>query len=376
MLAVKQRGAVWLILPSFLLITSLLLPPPALAGGMAMSGSFYRQDFELPQGTNLSTPDIYVSVFNNGTEDFNVRMTTETPTGVELVLSEKNFQLQAGGQKRVTIGVNVSEAAIPGNYTLKVSAEAYKEGAGIKLLGAAGQTAKLTVIGEAASVEVTAVTPDGGAIPATVKLYKQAGNEKFNVGYSDTGNLKMKVAPGNYLAEAHVAGNKLAEETFSVAANENKKVILEVKTVYFEGFGVVPNYNTETKELVFAEIVYTINNLLEAFPEAEVILKVTKDGAPLDETTLVTLAPLEKGRVGLNYNYIPGSGWQKSTYIFKLELHIGGEPYVSSREEKLELGTGTKSPGGINWLLIGGIAGGLLIIILIIIVMMRRRSYY
>jgi len=292
--------------------------------------------------------------------------------------SENNFSLQAGEQKRVTIDVNVGETAVPGNYTLKVTAEAYKEGEGIKLLGAAGQTAKLTIIGEAASVEVTAVTPDGGATPATVKLYKQAGKEKFNVGYSDTGSLEMKVSPGNYLAEAYVSGSKLAEETFSIAANENKKITLEIKTVYFEGFGIVPNYNTKTEELVFAEIVYTINNLLEAFPEAEVILKVTQDGAPIDETTLVTLAPLEKGRVGLNYNYIPGSGWQKSTYIFKLELHIGGEPYVSSREEKLELGTGTKSPGGgINWLLIGGIAGGVVILILIIIIMMmRRRSYY
>jgi hypothetical protein len=375
MVKVKRRRAWWLAALSLLLMASLLMVQPAKAGGLAMSGSFYRQEFEIPQGTSLSAPDVYVVVFNNGVEDFNISMATETPIGVELVLSDKDFTLKAGEQKRVDIIVKVSETAVPGNYTLKVTAEAHKEGTGIQLLGSAGQTAKLTVTGEAASVEIATVTPDGGAIPAMVKLYKQSGNQNFNVGYSDTGNLKMKVAPGNYLAEAYVAGDKLADQTFSVAANETKKITLEVKTVYFEGFSVVPNYNTETKELAFAQVVYTVNNLLQPFPEAKVILKVTKGGAPLDETTLATIAPLEKGRAGLSYNYIPAGGWQKTTYTFKLELDIGGKPYVSSKEEKLELGTGgtSTSAGNINWLIIMGIAGGVVILALIIIILMMRR---
>jgi hypothetical protein len=373
-----KRGAGWLA-PLILLLISLLIAPSAKAGGLGMSGSFYRQEFEIPQGTSLNTPDVYVVIFNNSSEDFNIRMTTETPTGVELMLSETDFPLKAGEQKKVEIGVNVSDAAVPGNYTLKVTAEAHKEGTGIQLLGSAGQTAKLTVIGEAASVEVTAITPDGGPVSAIVKLYKQAGAQKFNVGHSATGSLKVKVAPGNYLAEAYVAGEKVADKTFSIAANETKKITLEIKTVYFAGFGIVPNYNTQTKELAFAEIAYSVNNLMEPFPEAKVILKVTEGGAPLAETTLATLAPLEKGRVGLSYNYIPSAGWRKATYIFQLELDIGGKPYVTSNEETLELGTGgTSAPAGnINWLLIGGIAGVVVILVLIIIIlMMRRRTYY
>jgi hypothetical protein len=375
--SIKQSRVGWLALLSLLLMASLLMPPPAFAGGLAMSGSFYRQEFEIPQGTSLNTPDIYVTVFNNGDDDFNVRITTQTPTGVELLPSEKDFPLKTGEQKRVTIGVNVTEAAVPGKYSLKVNVEAYKEGTGIQLLGSAGQTADLTVTGDAASVEVTAITPGGGPIPSLVKLYKQAGSQNFNVGYSETGSLKMKVAPGKYLAEAYVAGRMLADTTFSIAANESKKITMEVKTVYFEGFGIVPNYNTETDELAFAEVVYTINNLFAAFPEAKVVLKVNKDGAPLDETTLATLAPLEIGRVGLSYNYIPAGGWRKASYGFMLELNIDGKPYVTSKEEKLELGGGTTaSAGGINWLLIGGIAGGVVILVLVvIIVMMRRRRY-
>jgi hypothetical protein len=379
MTPIKRRLAQWVAPLSLLLIASLLVPTSAFAGGLAMSGSFYRQDFEMPQGTSLNTNDIYVTVFNNGSEDFNVTLATETPTGVELALSEKDFQLKAGEQKKVTIGITVGEEAIPGDYTLKVTAEAYKEGEGIKLLGAAGQTAKLTVTGEAASVEIASVTPDGAPITAMVRLYKKANNQNLSVGYSDTGNLKMKIAPGNYLAEAYVAGNKLAGKSFSAAANETKKITLEVKTVYFEGFGIVPNYSNETNEIVFAQVVYTVNNLIESFPEAKVVLKVNKDSTPLDETTLATLAPLEIGRVGLSYNYIPAGGWQKATYSFKLELQIGGQPYTTSKEEILELGPGGSSAAGggnINWLLIGGIAGAVIILVLIIIIFMMRRKRY
>jgi type 1 fimbria pilin len=374
-----KRGAGWLAPLLLLLTSSLLMAPPARAGGFAMSGSFYRQDFEIPVGTTLSTPDIYVVVFNNSDEDFNIKMTTEAPTGVELMLSEKDFPLKAGEQNKVEIGVNVSDAAVPGKYTLKVTAEAHKEGTGIQLLGSAAQTAKLTVIGESASVEIATVTPDGGPVSALVRLYKQSGNQNLNVGYSETGSLKQKVSPGNYLAEAYVGGNKLADKSFSMAANETKKITLEVKTVYFEGFGIVPNYNTGTKELAFAEVDYSVNNLLEPFPEAKVVLKVTRGGAPLSDTNLATLAPLEKGRVSLSYNYIPSGGWQKTTYIFKLNLIIDGKPYVSSKEEKLELGAGgtSKPAGNINWFVIGAIAGGVVILIVIIIIlMMRRRTYY
>ena len=108
------------------------------------------------------------------------------------------------------------------------------------------------------------------------------------------------------------------------------------------------------------------------------MLKVTRDGAQPDEVKLATLAPLEKGRLGLSYNYVPSGGWEKATYTFKLNLNIGGETYTTSREETLETGTITAQGGGninINWLLIGGIAGGVLLLI-IVILLVRRRAYY
>ncbi len=370
----RQRGAKYLAPLAAFFIVSLVLPSAAAAqGGLALSGSFYRQEFKVPQGTSIETPDVYVVVFNNSSSDMNVRMTTEAPSGVELVLSDSDFPLPAGQQKKVTVAVKVSEAIAPGEYKLRVTAEAYREGAGIKLLGAAGQTAKLTVTGEAGTVEVVALTPDGSPLPARVTLYRQAANGRLSVGYSDTGSLKMRVAPGDYIAEAYMGGSKLAEESFTIAANQTKKIVLQAKTVYFEGFTVAPNYSAETKKLVFAEIVYTVNNLFQPFPQGKVVLKVTKGGSPLEEVNLITLAPLEKGRVELSYNYIPREGWQKAEYRFKLELWIGDKPYTSSKEEVLDLTT--EGLGGMNWLLIGGIAAAALLVIIILVFTLRRRSY-
>ena len=40
--------------------------------------------------------------------------------------------------------------------------------------------------------------------------------------YSDTGNLEVTVAPGSYAAAVYMAGEKLAEESFEVVADEEK----------------------------------------------------------------------------------------------------------------------------------------------------------
>ena len=356
------------------LFAFLLTPLPVKAGGLAMSGSFYRQQLELPQGVNISSPGIYVVIFNNGGDALKINMTTEAPMGVKLALSEEDFVLNAGEQKKVMVGVNVSEDAVPGEYKLKISAEAQGEGAGIKIVGSVAQVATLTIVGEAASVEVTTVNPSGEPMPAVVKLYKLINSGKTDFGYSETGSLKVKVSPGKYLAEAYVGGKKLVEETFDIGADEEKTITLTVKTVYFEGFGIVPNYYTETGKLAFAQVVYTLNNLYQAYPEAEVVLKVTFDGTPLEETTIATLTPLEKGRVGLKYNYIPAGGWVDGTYGFVLQLNLEGEPSATTMEEQLDVSGGGVAGAASHsrYYIIGGVAAA--VIIGGVYFLMRRRK--
>ena len=372
----SKRGVSCLAL--LLLLSSFCWSLPAqAAGGFAMSGSFYAQEFELPQGSSIKTPEVYVVVFNNSDDDLNVRITTETPMAVKLVLTEDDFQLKAGQQNKVEIGVEVGQEAIPGEYKIGITAEPYKrETTGIQIVGAAGQEARLTITGEAASVEITTVSPSGEPVPAMIRLYRQTESQTFDVGFSETGTLKVKVSPGSYSALAYVAGKQVAEESFDISADEEKEILLTVKTVYFEGFGIVPHYDKDTNKLAMAKIVYAVNNLFQAFPEAEVKLKVSQNGVPLEEATLITLSPLEKGKMELSYNYIPSEGWKQGIYRFKLELNIGGEVYTTSLEKELEISDASSASAGnsFNWQLVWGVVGGVALLV-IITILVRRRSY-
>ena len=368
------RGAVCSAL--LLALASFLLPLPAQAqGGIALSGSFYRQEFEIPQGASLSAPGVYVIVFNNGDEEFKVRMTSQAPLGVNLSFSEDNFSLEAGGQKKVLIAVEVAQDAAPGEYEISIVAEPYREeeAGGIQIMGAAGQSASLVVLGESARVTAQMVSPEGGPVPGVVRLFKMVDDQSYEVAYSETGTLEVTVAPGSYIAAAYVAGEMLAEEHFEVTANEEKEVTLTVKTVYFEGFGVVPNYREGTEELAFAQVVYTVKNLYKPVENAQVILKVNFNDAPLDEVSLATLSPLEIGRVGLNYNYIPAEGWKSGSYGFELELRLEGKPYATTQGETLDVAVAEEAAAGVNVALIGAIVAGVIVVGGVILFLVQRR---
>lgn len=362
------------LIPVFLL-ASLLAPAAAQAqGGIAISGSFYQQAFQIPQGSSAGGPSIYVVVFNNSSEGLSVRMTSQAPPGVNIILSHKDFTLPPGGQQKVLVAVEVTKDAVPGEYDLTVTAESYKEGAaGIKLAGAAGQRAKLVVLGESALVTVRAVSPEGQPVVAMVRLYRVVTEQSYEVAYSETGTLEAKVAPGSFIAASYVGGEKLAEESFTVAANEKKTVTLSGATVYFEGFGIVPNYQKEGGKLAFVQIVYTVRNLYQRVAKGEVILEVSRDEAPLEELSLAALSPLDIGRVGLKYNYIPSAGWVDGSYRFKLQLKLDGKPYATTLVERLEVSGGGVAGGGMSPAVIGGIVAAVMVVAGVLFFLVRRR---
>lgn len=374
------------------LVAAMALAPAAHAqgGGLAMSGSFYRQSFEIPQGSSVNAPSIYVIVFNQGSEEFGVRMAWEAPAGVQVLLSEQEFALKPGEQKKVMVGVAVSRETPAGEYAINLTAESFKADAqGIQLLGAAGQSARLVVLGESAIVQARTVSPSGDPVPATVRLFKLVGDDQREVAYSETGVLEATVSPGRFAAVAYMGGQRLGEETFDIANGEAKTVTLTVATVYFEGFGVVPNYRTDDGTLAFADIVYTLNNLYAAFPEATTILSVDRDGAPLTQIQMATLAPLEKGSIGLHYAFIPADGWVAGEYAFQALLSIGGQTYAASPVQTLRVEPAAEaSPagkdtvaaqsrpnaGGLNWTLMLSAAGGTVLIGIVPILARRRKK--
>jgi len=324
------------------LLFSMAAPFAAYAGGgLAMSGSFYRQEFEIPQGTSIQSPSVFVVVFNNGTEELKVKMSSQAPLGVNISLSETAFSIPPNGQQQVLVEVAVAKDAAPGDYEVSVTAESYKEGvSGIQLAGAASQKAKLKVLGESALISAQATSPDGSPIVATIRLYRQAGDQQLEVSYSETGKLEVKVAPGSFIAVSYIGGEKVAEESFTVAANDNKTVILSGKTVYFQGFGEVPNSRKSDGKLAFAEIVYSIKNLYQSVPKAEIFLEVSMNGTLVEEFSLATLSPLELGSKEFSYRYIPSEGWQDGDYSFKLRLELDGKLYTTSPVEQLQVSNG------------------------------------
>ena len=69
------------------LVLGLLLPAPVLAQGVGLSGNFYRQHFELSPGETSSGDDAYVVVSNPSDSPVRVKMVTEAPAGVTLLLT-------------------------------------------------------------------------------------------------------------------------------------------------------------------------------------------------------------------------------------------------------------------------------------------------
>ncbi len=364
------------ILALAILIVTLLgfaFPIPAQAQGIAISGNFYRQHFELIPGQSVTTPDIYVVVFNNGEEAMRVKLTPQTPLGVELILPATDFTLPPGEKRQIEVGVRVGPQVPPGDYNLILMAEAYREGEGIKLTGAAQQQAKLTVSGEAGEVDISAMSPQGEPFLATIRLYKQIEGQNYPTGYSETGNLKTKLVPGDYLVEAFYQGTKVAQESFSLAVDEKKIITLVPQTIYIEGFSVVRNYYTETGEFAFAKIAYTINNMYQPLKDAAAVLKVSHEGKLVEEAELISLPILNVGKTTGSQKYIPSGGWQHGTYRFKIELYSQGKLYAQSTEVEISAEP-AKVGAPVNWPLICGIIGGVVIIGIIALLIVRKRS--
>lgn len=371
---IKRRRIVYLLplIALFILMHPPLAGPVEAQGGVALSGGFYRQNFEIPQGESVSAPSINVVVFNNSDEEMVVRMRSTAPEGVKIVLSYDEFTLKPGTQQKVMVAVEVGEDAIPGVYEdgVIVTAESYVERntQGIQLAGASSQSADLTIPGESALIRARAVGPSGSPIQCVVRLYKIAGEDEFELSFSDTGVVEKRVAPGSFLVRAFVGTEKMAEERFEVAADDEKNIDLVVKTLYFESYDVVPYSDKDTGKLAYVKLDYTVRNLYQPVSNAAVVLQVTRDGEPLDEVTLITLDPLDVGRLGLNYNYIPLSGWESGTYVLRLDLDVDNKLYASTWNEEVQVSgnmvvAGSSSGGGLSTVVIGLIIAAVAVII-------------
>ena len=193
-------------LAALALLSAALFAPTALAeGGFAISGNFYRQVLELPQGASFSSPDVSVVVFNNGERSVEVTMQAQAPDGVTLDVGEAEFTLEAGGEREMPVGITVGEEAVPGEYEVMVIAEAHHaDDEGIQVAGASAQKAKLIITGDAGRLKVRCLSPSGDPVPAIVKLYRLEGSERRERAHSNTGEMDVRLTPGDYVVAALV----------------------------------------------------------------------------------------------------------------------------------------------------------------------------
>jgi len=374
------------------MMLALFLPAPVYAdGGIAISGNFYRQHFRLFPGESLISPDIYVTVFNNSEDGMRVKMSTQVPPGVEFILSPVEFTLPPGEQQKIEVGIELSPEAVPGEYEVGITADSYPETAeeGFMLAGAAQQEADLTIFGEAGSVSIVTLTHEGEPFTGVVRIFEQLESKSNLCGFSNTGTLDMRLAPGDYVVECYLEDTLVAEDSFTLAADEEKEITLIARAAFIVGVSAVPNYYTESKELAFANLEYTIKNIYQPLDDIEVVLKVNLDGTMLDEISIFSLSILNTGNTRASYNnYTPPDGWESGNYGFIMELYVQGEPYNQSEEVLLPTKIAQAGPPGgivtepedagtaINWPIVGGIIGGVMLIVIIVAVIRKRRSGY
>jgi hypothetical protein len=370
----------------------ILTPVAVSADGVGLSGNFYRQHFELSPGESSEASDIYVVVFNNGDSTASIDMVTEAPDGVTILLSQDEFTLDAGKSQTVSIEVQVGLQVAPGEYTLLISADVYREGTGIKITGGGQQEARLSILGEAGTVTINSTTTDNSAFPALICLYQYQNGVLAAVRTPQTGTLKTRLNPGDYVVQAQYQNIIVAEEIFTLAANEEKNITLTCHTLYVKDFSVEPNLSGDNR-LTSAKISYTVVNLYQPVKDVGLVLVVEFGSQKLDETGIVSFSTLDAGPQGGSYNYMPAQGWQSGSYSFSLQMEVNGEVYAVSKVEALESGvmatTGQTSPTGTAptgndwlsslswdspWVQIGSLGCAVLLLILLVIIILRRKK--
>jgi hypothetical protein len=387
MYGLPKRGILSLALLALMLFLSLasaLAPMPAKAQvSIAITGSFYSHVFEIPRGSSMSGPGIYVIVSNLGSEEFETTMRYEVPEGVTISFSHGQFVMPPGTQQKVLVRVEVGPDVVADSYPdgLKVIAEAYRPNTpGLQPMGSAAQVASLTVSGESASVVVNTAGTDGQPVTGvTIRLFRVVDGRNYEVAYSSgTGTLEAKVVPGDYVAEAYSSstGEPMCDPvTFAVAADELKTVTLTVqRAISFQGFAVNPQDDADTGKLAYAQIVYTIANLYQEMNNTQVKMVVSLNGVELQTLSVLPPITLPLGSTPGLYNYVSTDGWQKGLYGFKLQLYVGDRVWAETAEETIRVG-----PAGVaSWLwiifVILGVLGTAGLGFLIFFLLKRRKK--
>lgn len=343
-----KRIAVCALILALIILSSGFFPPAAALAdneGVAMSGTFAGQKYVIPSGSSVSSSEIFITVISGYQSNIGIQMTCTAPVGVNINLSNTDFTLDPGESQSISIEIQTTADAAAGNYTLSITATPYiTNPGGVQMLPEITQTASLNVTGESANVTILAVSPEDTPVTAELRLLKLIEGRNQEVAYdASTSSLNAIVAPGTFLAQAYVGSQLLDEETFEIAADENKTIKLMAGTIYFENPGVLEYTNSETGELEYAHIYYTLRNVYQTVDKADVYLNVKLNGNQISERgpySFVSFGP-DPGRAPGFFDYTPTSG--NGLYVFTLNLYVNDIPYGNSSEIPFEVNDNSSS---------------------------------
>ncbi|WP_423792656.1 hypothetical protein ACPB8Q_00140 [Methanocaldococcus indicus] len=305
--------------------------------GIGITGNILSSSFEIPAGGDVSGG--YIRFYNPSDSPINIHMEyyikPET-NKIHVLFSENNFTLKPKEGKSVYITIKVDNDCVPGKYIVQIVGEAYKtteNRKGTIILPAAGTNIKVNVLGEYSYVSIYTKDKNGNNVACKILLYNK---DNQLIATNDTGILKKKVVPGEYLTKAILLGNILNETKFTVKPYENKTVILIVNTVSIPIFKVVPI--NSSRSIKYFYIYSLIDNMYKPLDNVKLVLNVYKNKKLIDKIDIANIYQLPIGKYEYKYNYIPNN-FSNGIYSFQLELYSKDRLYTSTPKIDVNYGT-------------------------------------
>jgi hypothetical protein len=353
-----MKGLVWLFLAAVLCV---FLPNPISVqadSNIGISGTFNRP-FQMLQGETLSTPDVYVVVFNNGSDAVSILLEPNSPSGVEITLSKEEFSIPAKGSERVDVGLVVGKDVVPGDYVVSVTANIKETGENIVITPGAQMQARLSVFGEAGTVKIGTYLVTGELFQSDIHVYRKMDGQLLSAASSVTGEVKTRLVPGEYFIQAFYKEVEVAKGEFVLEADETEEIALTAQTIFVDGLTVL-------QAMPNIEINYNIRNIYQSVKNIQAKLMVDLNGKPLEEKNLISLPDLNVGVMEGSYSYQPAKSGE---YVFKIQVSSEGIMYAESVEKLVTV----KITGGTNWPIIAVVAVAAIIAVILAIILIRKR---
>ena len=296
--------------------------------GVGVTGTFSAYKYKVVQGERVDTPYVNVVFVNHYNEAVRLQIYTDTPDGVTIPIDQEIITVQPDERVDIPVVVIVAEETLPGTYDIYVKAKLLKEidPGRINVTSEFALKTQLTVLGEAADLDIDVVDEIGEPINAIMNLYQVDNGSKAPLAYSEKGRLVERVIPGDYEVVAFWNDYQLVKHDFSVVTDEQYRKTLVAQTVQIYAFVAHPVFVEGTdNQLATASLRFVLHNIYRELENSRVSLVVYKDDELLERRDIFLFENLEVKQHELLTTYTPAQGWERAEYKFVLEFYVDTE---------------------------------------------------